>query len=235
MLHEGLGSIAQWRSLPERLHTTTGLPILAYDRPGYGASRRCTADGERVPHVYAPDFMSIEATEVLPTLLRQLGVDDVILVGHSDGGTIALLAAAAIDNLGVPIRGVAVIAAHTHVEAVCVQGIRAAGLGRDRIIEGLGRYHDDPGATFDAWHDIWLSPDFASWSILEQLAQVTCPVLALQGAHDEYATESMLHGIGSGVSDPHVVELIPGCGHIAHRDQPDIVLDRLNRFVTSIA
>lgn len=236
MLHEGLGSVAQWRNVPELLHAATGLAVFAYDRPGYGASTRRSLNGHPIPHRYGPDFMHIEATQVLPALLNLLELREVILVGHSDGGTIALLAAADLGEMGhaITVKGIAVIAAHTHVEEVCVQGIRAAGKGRERIVTGLARYHDDPGATFDAWHDIWLAPEFARWSIQDQLPRVTCPVLALQGIDDEYATDSMLLGIGSGVADARVVELVAGCGHNAHRDQPDLVVDRLSRFATSI-
>jgi pimeloyl-ACP methyl ester carboxylesterase len=229
LLHHGLGAVAQWHELPQRLHDRTGLTVFAYDRPGYGLSSLRDEGGAVVPHRLATDFMHTEALEVLPAVLAAAGIEQPILVGHSDGGSIALIAASAGFDLG--ILAVASVAAHSYVEPVCLVGIRAAGAGREAITRGMARYHQDAAATFDAWHTVWLTPEFASWSIEEQLANVTCPVLAVQGSDDEFATEDMLFSIADAVADARGVELLPDCGHMVHRDQPDVIAELLVSFV----
>ena len=148
MLHEGLGSITQWRDLPSVLARRCGLDVVAYDRGGYGRS-------DPLPQTYTDGFMEREAADVLPAVLEQLGVGRPILIGHSDGASIALIAAA---TGSVRPLGIAVIAPHTFIENVCIEGIRSIDGQRERVISGLARHHDHPRLAFERWRDAWLTP-----------------------------------------------------------------------------
>lgn len=224
LLHEGLGSVAQWRDVPARVHARTGLAVFAFNRWGYGASTTA-------PDGFAVRFMHTEGLSILPRVLAAAGIDHCVLVGHSDGGSISLIAAG---SGSVRPLGVVAIAPHIYVEPECAAGIVAIERQRDRIIAGLARYHADPAATFSAWNDVWLHPDFQSWDIRRYLPSIPCPVLAVQGADDEYATEAMVTGIDREVPDSRGAVLVPDCGHIAHRDQPDAIVGHIVEFVNSV-
>ena len=224
MLHEGLGSVAQWRDLPGEVCAQSGLDVFAFNRWGYGGSTTA-------PHGFGVRFMHTEGLELLPRVLTAAGIERPILVGHSDGGSISLIAAG---SGSVSPLGVMVIAPHIYVEAECADGIVSIEAQRDRIIQGLSRYHDDPASTFAAWNNVWLDPEFQSWDIREYLATITCPVLAIQGADDEYATDAMVTGIDQAVPDSRGAVLVPDCGHIAHRDQPAAITEHIVAFVTSL-
>tara|TARA_Y100001970_G_scaffold258429_1_gene338299 strand:+ start:16640 stop:17410 length:771 start_codon:yes stop_codon:yes gene_type:complete len=220
MLHEGLGSITQWRDLPDKIHDATGLPVVVYDRSGYGRSSSRNSQ-------YGPQFMHREASETLPVLLQELHVSKPILFGHSDGGTIALIAAASSE---VEPLAVATIAAHIFVESAVIDGVQAAVARRNLIVEGMSRHHADPDSTFDRWADIWLNPKFTAFDIRGLLSKIKCPLLVLQGDRDEYATEEMVHGVTREV--PHAVgTFIPECGHLAHRDQPTFLVEEFVKFL----
>lgn len=232
MLHEGLGCVSQWRDLPERLAAHTGRSVLAYDRSGYGRS-------SPEPATYGADFMEHEATAVLPELLRKLGnsdasglagrPDELVLVGHSDGATIALLAAA---SDAVRPAAVVAIAPHTFLEPVCLREIAALDAQRERLVASLARHHDHPELVFDRWRDVWLSPDFANWDMRDQLATIDAPVLAFQGTDDAYGTAAQITEITDRV--PHALgELLTNCGHIVHRDQPNCTLSLTSTFLNT--
>jgi pimeloyl-ACP methyl ester carboxylesterase len=223
-LHEGLGSVAMWRDFPARLCDAAGLRGLVYSRPGYGRSTPRPAR-ER----WLPDFMHRQAREVLPALLRALGVERPWLFGHSDGGSIALLYAAAFPEA---LHGAVVLAPHILVEDVSVASIeqaRATYLSTDLKLK-LGRYHDDPDSAFWGWNDVWLSPAFRGWSIEEELRAIRCPLLAIQGLDDEYGTLEQIRGIARRVPQAQLLEL-PQCGHSPHKDQPQAVIDAVARFL----
>lgn len=224
MLHEGLGSITQWRDLPDVLAHQSGLGVVAYDRGGYGRS-------DPVPQTYTDGFMEREAADVLPAVLEQLGVSRPILIGHSDGASIALLAAA---TGSVSPLGVAVIAPHTFIEDVCIEGIRAIDGQRERVIAGLARHHDHPRLAFERWRDAWLTPRFSLWDMRPLLERIDCAVLVLQGDGDQYATDAQVWTITERVrgADGH---LLADCGHVAHRDQPEAVAGYLVEFVSACA
>lgn len=227
LLHEGLGSVDQWKDLPVDMAAATGLPVFAYSRQGYG---RSTPLGE--PR--APDYMHHEALLVLPRVLEAAGIDDPILVGHSDGASIALIHAGA--GAGAA-RAIVTVAAHIYVEQVCVDHIaamRRPGEDRDELVERLGRYHRDPEATFAGWSDIWVSPDFRTWDIRPHLAGIECPVLVVQGCDDPFNTVAMVDGIVAGVAGPAEPLLVPDCGHVVHRDQPELVVTAVARFVAGV-
>lgn len=223
-LHEGLGSVAMWRDFPQRLCDAAGVRGLVYSRPGYGRST------PRPPQQrWQPDFMHRQAREVLPALLAQLGVDRPWLFGHSDGGSIALLHAAAFPDA---LRGAIVLAPHILVEEVSVASIekaRQAYLQTD-LKQRLARYHDDPDSAFFGWNDIWLDPAFRHWSIEEEIAAIRCPLLAIQGMADEYGTLEQVRGIARRLPHARLLEL-PACGHSPHKDQPQAVIAAVREFV----
>lgn len=215
-LHEGLGSVAGWRDFPRTLCDRLGAPGLVYSRRGYGRSTMLNAPR-------AVDYLHREAWEVLPALLAALGVEQRFLVGHSDGGSIALLYAAR----HAP-RAIAVMAPHVFVEDVTIEGIRAA---RDawtggKLRDPLARLHEDPDGAFFGWNDGWLAPDFRSWNIEAELPKIRCPVLAIQGYEDSYATMEQLDRIARGTHDCRLLKL-ENCGHSPQRDQPAAVSDAI--------
>src|SRR5262249_30934583 len=204
-LHEGLGSVALWRDFPAKLAARTGAPTLVCARRGYGKSERLAASRR-------PDYMHHEALVVLPALLRKLGIADPVLIGHSDGASIALIHAG---SGRWPVRALVLEAPHVFVEDVAVASIeqaetpyRTTDLG-----ERLARYHDDADHAFWGWNDIWLDPGFRSWNIEAYLPGVRCPVLAIQGADDEYGTLAQLDAIERAVSGPFERLVLPSCKH----------------------
>jgi pimeloyl-ACP methyl ester carboxylesterase len=223
-LHEGLGSVGMWRDFPARLCDAAGVRGLVYSRPGYGRSTP-RAPQER----WAPDFMHRQARELLPALLAELGVQRPWLLGHSDGGSITLLYAAAFPHA---LRGAIVLAPHIMVEEISVTSIqkaREAYLQTD-LRQRLARYHDDPDSAFFGWNDIWLAPAFRDWSIEAEIAAIRCPLLAIQGLGDEYGTLEQVHGIARRVPQTELLEL-PHCGHSPHKDQPQAVIEAVTQFV----
>ena len=223
-LHEGLGSVAMWRDFPARLCDAAGLRGLVYSRPGYGKSTPRPPDEH-----WLPDFMHRQARDVLPALLRELDVERPWLFGHSDGGSIALLHAAAFPDA---LRGAIVLAPHILVEDVSISSIEKARevyLATD-LKQKLGRYHDDADSAFWGWNDIWLSPAFRDWSIEEEIRSICCPLLAIQGVADEYGTLEQIRGIARRVPQARLLEL-PDCGHSPHKDQPEKVIEAVREFV----
>jgi pimeloyl-ACP methyl ester carboxylesterase len=227
-LHEGLGSIAQWRDFPMALCRETGLPAVVYERWGYGS-----ADPLDVPRTVR--YLHDEALESLPEVMRQLRIDRSILIGHSDGGSIALIFAAAWPE---KVRGIITEAAHVFVEEITVAGIREAVeiYASSDLPKRLSKYHGgNTERAFRGWSDIWLSPAFRDWNIEDGLAGVRCPVLAIQGQDDEYGTPAQVSAIVRGVSGPAEPLLLPGCGHIPHHQARKRVLDAMKRFILSLA
>ena len=226
-LHEGLGSIRQWRDFPAKLCAATGCPGLIYDRYGYGQSD-VLAEPRRTVR-----FMHDEALLSLPDVLRALDVRDPILVGHSDGASIALIHAGG----GHAVRGVVAMAPHVFIEPICLGSIEKAKASFETtdLPERLGRYHRDVRKTFYGWADVWLDPDFERWDIREDyLPAVRCPVLAIQGHDDEYGTMQQLDEIQRRVKGPCELLKLDGCGHSPFRDQAEIVLSRVGAFVNTL-
>jgi pimeloyl-ACP methyl ester carboxylesterase len=195
---------------------------LVYSRYGYGESDPLRGDR-------AVDYMHVEALTVLPELRRVLSLDDVVLVGHSDGASIALIHAGARKW---PVRGLIVEAPHVFVEDISVAGITAAKRAFETgpLSRRLARYHVDCEGAFWGWNKIWLHPDFRAWNITQYLPEVRCPVLAIQGADDEYGTLAQLDAVTSGVSGPIEKMVLPDCGHAPHRDQPAATLAAMSRW-----
>jgi pimeloyl-ACP methyl ester carboxylesterase len=227
-LHEGLGSVSMWRDFPDRLCAAVGARGLVYSRPGYGRSTPRAAD-----EVWGTDFMHRQAHEVLPALFEALHVDlsgnRPLLVGHSDGGSIALLYAA---RWSQHLRGLIVMAPHIRVEDISVASIAQARSAYQQtdLRQRLSRHHDDPDSAFHGWNDIWLHPPFRQWTIEAEIGSIACPVLAIQGLDDEYGTLEQIRGIARRVPQTRLLE-IPACGHSPHRDQPEVVIEAVRDFL----
>jgi pimeloyl-ACP methyl ester carboxylesterase len=226
-LHEGLGSIGQWRDFPAQLAAATGCRALVYDRYGYGQSDVLQEPRRTVR------FMHDEALQSLPQFLSSLKVERPILVGHSDGASIALIHAGA----GHPVRGVAAMAPHVFIEPVCIASIREAvqKFESSDLPQRLGRYHRDPRKTFYGWADVWLDPHFTSWDIRDEyLPGIGCPVLGVQGYDDEYGTMAQLDDIAARVKGPCELLKLAACGHSPFRDKQEEVLAALSGFIGKI-
>ena len=224
-LHEGLGSIALWKDFPETFCRAHGLTGLVFSRYGYGQSTPRPLD-EKWP----VSFMHEQAQQVLPAFFAQLGISRPWLFGHSDGGSIALLHAARFSE---QLSGIVVVAPHIFVEKISIDNITAA---RDAYLtQGLrtrlGAYHADVDSAFWGWNDIWLDPAFRAWNIEDELAAITCPVLAIQGADDEYGTLEQVHGIQRKIPAAQIVVLAQ-CGHSPHRDQAAALSKEVAQFIT---
>lgn len=219
-LHEGLGSIAAWRDFPRAVADQLGAPALVYSRKGYGRSTHVT--GPRVL-----DYLQREAWDVLPALLTALEVEKPFLVGHSDGGSIALLYAMRFEP-----RAIAVMAPHVFVEDVTLDGVRVTREAWDAggLRERLARVHDDPDGAFLGWNDAWLDPGFRHWNIEAELGAIRCPVLAIQGIDDQYGTMEQLDRIARGVRTPCTLLKLEQCGHSPQRDQPQAVIDAIAKL-----
>jgi pimeloyl-ACP methyl ester carboxylesterase len=227
-LHEGLGSLAMWRDFPALLCDAAGARGLVYSRPGYGRSTPRAAE-----EAWGLDFMHRQAHEVLPALLRALGVDAAAdppwLFGHSDGGSIALLHAARCPQA---VQGAVVLAPHIVVEELSLASIEQARRAYldSGLRERLARYHDDPDSAFWGWNRIWLHPPFREWSIEAEIAAIRCPLLAVQGLDDEYGTLEQIRGIARRVPQTELLELAD-CGHSPQRDQPQALIDAVAGFI----
>jgi pimeloyl-ACP methyl ester carboxylesterase len=224
-LHEGLGSIRQWRDFPEKVARATGCRALLYDRYGYGKS-----DVLREARV-GVEFMHDGALNELPELLENLNVENPVLIGHSDGASIALIYAGTY-----PVRGVAVMAPHVFIEDICVASIAKANAVFETtdLADRLGKYHRDARKTFHLWADAWLDPAFRKWNIEEYLPGIKCPLLAIQGEGDEYGTMAQLDAIARQAGGPCELLKLPDCGHSPHKDQPERTLQAIAAFVRRI-
>ncbi|HEY7760258.1 MAG TPA: alpha/beta hydrolase [Burkholderiales bacterium] len=224
-LHEGLGSVSMWRDFPRRVAGATGCEAVVYSRQGYGRSDPATAP---LPVRYMHD----EALIVLPALLKRLRIERPILLGHSDGASIALIHAGSASPAP---SGVIAMAPHVMVEDRSVASIAQARVAYETtdLRQRLSRHHADPDAAFWSWNRIWLDPAFREWNIESCLPRIPCPILAIQGENDEYGTMEQIERIARQARDVDVVKLAD-CGHSPHRDQPDAVLAAIEAFVRRV-
>ena len=238
-LHEGLGSVSMWRDWPSQLCAATGREGWVYSRRGYGQS-------DPVPDVRGAgrlraDYLHEEAWTVLPALLRALKVEKPVLVGHSDGGSIALLHASRFE-----VAACVVMAPHVMVEDISIRSIEAA---RDAFVRGdlrarLAKYHADVDCAFWQWNDVWLSEEFRSFDIRPNCGEITAPVLAIQGFDDPYGSmrqiddiEGVIKKTGHWVSNNkrNQLQKLEHCGHSPHRDQPDTTTHLIAAFLSELA
>jgi pimeloyl-ACP methyl ester carboxylesterase len=221
-LHEGLGSIRQWRDFPAKVAAATGRRALVYDRYGYGQSDVLREKRRTIR------FMHDEGLIALPRLLDELGIRNPVLIGHSDGASIALIYAGS----GKETPGVVAMAPHVFIEPICIASIKkvAAEFETSDLPARLGKYHRDPRRTFYGWADVWRDPEFKSWDIRDDtLPKIKCPVLAIQGYDDEYGTMAQLDELKKR-SSAETLKL-ERCGHAPFRDQPEKTLDAVTDFI----
>ncbi len=224
LLHEGLGCLGMWRDLPARLAERSGYGVLAYSRPGYGKS-------DPVPLPRSLSYMHEEAFDVLPAVLDQAGVGKAILVGHSDGASIAAIYAGGRQDFRV--RGLALMAPHFFVEDLSIRSIAAA---REAYQNGdlrarLARYHgDNVDVAFRGWNDAWLHPGFREWRIDEYLSHIRVPILIIQGVDDRYGTLEQVRLAEGEAYCPVETLILERCGHSPHLDHPQPTVDAIAEF-----
>jgi Predicted hydrolases or acyltransferases (alpha/beta hydrolase superfamily) len=223
-LHEGLGAAGLWRDLPERLTGATGMGALLYSRHGYGRS-------PRKPRPWPATYLHDEALVWLPRVLEAAGIRRAILVGHSDGASIAAIAAG---SGAVPqAEGLVLVAPHVVEEEAIAAGIRRAVAAYEQgdLRRRLARHHDHVDDVFFGWAGAWLDFAAAGWDIRPLLAGIKVPVLAMQGEGDEYATDLHCRAIAAGAGGPVEVCVLPDCGHQFLRDQPEAARDAIAGFI----
>jgi pimeloyl-ACP methyl ester carboxylesterase len=226
-LHESLGSVSHWKDFPERVAAATQCPVTVYSRLGSGNSDVLTEPR-------AVSYMHDEALKFLPELLTKLQIENPILIGHSDGASIALIFAGA-HHAGAHhrVRGLVLMAPHVFVEDLSVSSIAAAKISfqTTNLAEKLSRHHRDPARTFWGWNNIWLHPEFRAWNIEQYLPIIMCPILAIQGIDDQYGTMAQVQAIARQSGGP--VEILPlaDCRHSPQRDQSEATLAAIAKFV----
>lgn len=223
-LHEGLGSVGLWRGFHRRIAAATGRRTVAYSRLGHGFS-----DLPATPRT--PTSLHEEAATVVPALCAELELDRPVLVGHSDGASIALIRAGSAE-----VGGLVVLAPHVFVEGVGlaeIEAARRAYAGGD-LRERMARHHRDPDTTFGNWNDVWLSPGFRAWDLRPGLASITCPVLAVQGTADPYGTVAHVEAIRAAAAGPVELLVLDG-GHAPHLEHPGPVEAAVARFTIGLA
>lgn len=227
LLHEGLGCVEMWRDFPRRLAETSGHPVFVYSRQGYGRS-------DPKPHPWSVEYMHEEGLQKLPRVLAMAGLENVILVGHSDGASIALIYTGGVKDPRV--RALILMAPHVFNEPVCVASIeqaKTAYLETD-LRTRLQRYHgENVDDAFWGWNGAWLHLDFLNWNIEEYLPGVSVPTLVIQGEQDQYGTAKQLEAIRRQVSAPVQCELLPDCRHSPYIDQPDAVLVYIKSYLNN--
>jgi pimeloyl-ACP methyl ester carboxylesterase len=227
LLHEGLGSAGLWGDFPDKLAAATGAGVFVYSRAGYGKSSPAVLPR---PLTYMHD----EAREVLPRLLAAIGFRRGLLVGHSDGGSIATIYAGSVQDHRV--RGLVLIAPHFFTEAMGLASIAQAraDYASSDLREKLSRYHADVDNAFRGWNDAWLDPGFAGWNITEDLAYIRVPILIVQGEADQYGTVAQIEVAREECYCPVEVALLPGARHSPQRDAPEITLNAIADFANRI-
>ena len=227
LLHEGLGSVAQWQNLPRQLVEATGCGVLAYSRAGYGQSD--PADLPRPLH-----YMTDEAQRVLPEVLDGAGIRRAILLGHSDGATIAAIHAGTVSDSRV--RGLILIAPHFFTEPEGLATIRAAGEAYETgdLKERLARYHGHVDVAFRGWHGAWTDPGFVDWNVADAIDHWRIPVLAIQGRDDPYGTLAQIAEIEDRIYSPVETLILENCGHAPHLEKPEETLSAIAEFCTRL-
>jgi pimeloyl-ACP methyl ester carboxylesterase len=227
-LHEGLGCAKMWRDFPARLAEATGCGALVYSRLGYGRSDPC-----RLPRPIR--FMHDEGLQVLPKVLAAAGIQECILVGHSDGGSIAVIYAGG--TAAPQLKGLITEAAHVFCEELTLTSIRRAKAAYEQgdLRNRLTRFHgSNTRCAFFGWNDAWLHPDFVDWNLEEYLPAISVPMLVIQGEDDQYGTRRQVEAIARQAGAGARVLMLAECGHSPHRDQEDTVLEAMQAYIASV-
>ncbi len=223
LLHEGLGSVKLWRDVPTRLANQTGMGVLVYSRAGYGQS-----DPVELPR--SLDYMTLEATDVVPQVLKSFGVQQAVLLGHSDGATIAAIYAGTIVDFRV--RGLVLMAPHFFTEPVALAEIAKARIAYENgeLRKRMAKYHRDPDIAFYGWNDSWLHPDFEEWNVTDVIDYIRVPVMAIQGREDQYGTIAQLDELKSRCYAPVDIHIVDNCGHAPHLEHTDQVVNAVAEY-----
>jgi pimeloyl-ACP methyl ester carboxylesterase len=227
-LHEGLGCVAMWRDYPAKLAAATGCGVLVYSRLGYGRSDSCS-----LPRSLR--FMHDEGLQVLPALLEHAEIRECVLIGHSDGGSIALIYAGG--TAALPLRGVITEAPHVFCEEITIHSIQQAREAYEKgdLRQRLQKYHGpNTDCAFWGWNDAWLHPDFANWNLEEYLPHITVPMLVIQGEDDPYGTSAQVEVIARQAGAGAEVLMVPQCGHAPHREQEVVTFQAMVRFILGV-
>jgi pimeloyl-ACP methyl ester carboxylesterase len=224
MLHEGLGSVGLWGDFPDKLHQATGTSVFLYSRAGYGASSPVA-----LPRPL--DYMQREARDTLPKLLDAIGFRDGILLGHSDGASIAVLYAGGRQDHR--LKGVVLVAPHVIVEDISVTSIAAIKTAYEttELKAKLARWHKDVDNAFYGWNGAWLDPTFRAFDITDALAYIRVPVAVIQGADDQYGTARQVEIVRDECYCPVEITMLPEAGHAPHREAPETTLKAIVDFV----
>ncbi|WP_299620878.1 alpha/beta hydrolase [uncultured Tateyamaria sp.] len=227
LLHEGLGSVGLWRDWPAQLAKATGYGVLVYSRAGYGRSSTVT-----LPR--PPDYMSIEAETVLGRVLDAAGVTSAVLLGHSDGATIAAIYAGSVSDMRV--RGLILMAPHFFCEPIGVEAISRAKVAYETegLKERMARHHDAPDVAFYGWHDVWTDPANDTWSVADCIDHWRIPALAIQGTADAYGTLDQIDEIEGRIYAPFEKLILDGIGHAPHQEATDKVTSAVADFCTRL-
>lgn len=227
MLHEGLGSVGLWRDWPAALAEATGMGVLAFSRAGYGRS-------SPVPLPRPLDYMTREAEDVLGPLLDAAGIGRAVLLGHSDGATIAAIYAGSV--LDLRVRGLILIAPHFFTEPEGLEAIRAARAVYENgdLKARLARHHDHPDVAFYGWHDAWTDPGFADWNVGDAIDHWRIPAMVVQGAEDAYGTLAQVREVEDRAYSPVDALIVDGAGHAPHLDVPEIVTPAVAAFCQTL-
>jgi pimeloyl-ACP methyl ester carboxylesterase len=230
LLHEGLGSVSTWAGFPAELAAQTGLTVFVYSRAGYGRSSPVT-----LPRPL--DYMQREATDVLPEVLEAIGFERGLLLGHSDGASIAAYYAGTIEDHRVAgLALLALLAPHFFVEDMTVAEIARIreAYASTNLRERLARHHEQADVAFRGWNDAWLDPGFRAFNIVDALQYIRVPVLVIQGAEDPYGTMRQVEVVRTECMCPVETAILPGCGHAPHREKPAETLGALVSFLGSL-
>ena len=224
LLHEGLGCVELWKSFPGTLSSRSNMGVFVYSRAGYGKSSAAT-----LPRPL--DYMTREAIDVLPLVLNRIGFKRGILLGHSDGATIAAIYAGSIEDFRV--RGLVLIAPHFFAESEGLASIAEAreAFDNSELREKLAKYHEDPDTAFRGWNDAWLDPGFRNWNVADVIDYFRIPVLAIQGENDQYGTMAQIEEIDSRIYSPLEKLIIDDCGHAPHSEKQEETLAAIVEFV----
>ena len=224
LLHEGLGCVGMWGDFPDRLQAATGCGVFVYSREGYGHS-----SAAKLPRPL--DFMHTEARDTLPKILDAIGFERGLLIGHSDGASIAAIYGGSVQDHRV--AGIVLMAPHFIVEpetSAAITAMRQAYETTD-LRARLARYHDDVDATVHGWSDVWLKGDFRSWDLTEDLAYIRVPVLIIQGEDDQYGTRRQVEIAQEECYCPVEILMLPGVRHVPFREGPEKTLAATVEFV----
>lgn len=227
LLHEGLGSVELWRDFPHRLARETGMGVIAYSRAGYGRSSPV-----QLPRPL--DYMSREATEVLGDVLTELGVTQTILLGHSDGASIASIYAGSVSDQRV--RGLILISPHFFTQEFGIKAIKTSAQAFEKgdLRSNLAKYHDHTDIAFYGWHDSWVHPDFQSWNIADSIDHWRIPVLAIQCRDDPFGTLAQIEEIETRIYAPLETLILDGNGHAPHLEKPDVTCAAITDFCATL-